>query len=158
MRRLIAVAAVLLAAPAAAHEVKTRTLVVEHPLVRASLGRAPNSAGYFVVRNDGGAADRLVGASCACAARVSLHSHASRNGVATMQPVAAVTVPAGGRVAFIPGGHHLMITGLKKRLEAGTVVTLTLRFERAGAVAVPFFVTARVEQELNAHRAPHQGH
>jgi hypothetical protein len=32
------------------------------------------------------------------------------------------------------------------------MANVTLRFERAGAVTVPFFVTARVEEELNAHR------
>ena len=151
-------AAALLAAPAAAHDVKTGELVIEHPLVRASLGRAPNTAGYFVVRNAGRTADRLVGASCACAARVLIHSQVVRNGVASMQPVEAVTAPPGGRVAFAPGGRHLMLMGLKKPLEAGTVVMITLRFERAGAVQAPFFVTARVEQELDAHRAPHHAH
>ena len=155
MRLALAFAAVLIAVPAAAHEAKKGEIVVEHPLARASLGQVPNTAGYFVVRNNGKAADRLVGAACACAARVELHSHTVRDGVASMQPVTAVAVPAGGTAVFAPAGHHLMIMGLKQRLEAGTVVPLTLRFERAGAVQVPFFVTARVEQELAAHRGGH---
>lgn len=158
--RLALVAAVMLAAaPAAAHEVKKGAITIEHPLVRASLGRAPNTAGYFVIRNSGPAADRLVGASCACAGRVELHAHAVSNGVASMRPVTSVTAPAGGSAVFAPQGLHLMIMGVRKPLEAGTMVDLTLRFERAGAVTVPFFVTARVEQELNAHGkdpgAPH---
>ena len=148
---VVAVAAV----PAAAHEAKTGDLVIEHPLARASLGRVPNTAGYFIVRNKGGAPDRLLAAACACAAKVELHSHTVRNGVSSMQRVTAVAVPAGGAAVFAPAGHHLMIMGVKKPLEAGTVVPLTLRFERAGTVQVPFFVTARVEQELAAHRGGH---
>jgi len=146
------------AAPAAAHELKKGDLVVEHPLVRASLGRSPNTAGYFTVRNKGGSPDRLTAASCACAARVELHTHVVSNGVASMRPVASVTAPPGAAAVFAPGGYHLMIMGLKKPLEAGTVVNLTLRFERAGAVNVPFFVTARVEEELRSVRQGHHAH
>jgi hypothetical protein len=150
--RLALAALMLAAAPAAAHEVKKGEITVEHPLMRASLGRSPNSAGYFVVRNSGKGADRLLGASCACAARVEMHAHTMSDGVASMRPVASVVAPAGGSAVFAPQGHHLMIVGLKKPLEAGTMANVTLRFERAGAVTVPFFVTARVEEELNAHR------
>ena len=155
-RTLLAAAAYAgLAAAAYAHEVKKGDLVVEHPLARASLGRVPNTAGYFIVRNTGRTPDRLVGASCACAARVELHGSVVRNGVASMQRVTAVAIPAGGAVVFAPTANHLMIMGLRKPLEAGTMVPITLRFERAGAVQVPFFVTARVEQELAAHRGEH---
>ena len=161
MRLALAAALMLAAAPAAAHEVKKGTITVEHPLVRASLGRAPNTAGYFVIRNGGKTPDRLLAASCSCADRVELHAHTVSDGVASMRPVASVTAPAGGSAVFAPQGHHLMIMGLRKPLESGTMVDLTLRFERAGAVTVPFFVTKRVEEELNSHRkggADHQGH
>ena len=155
MRSLYLAALMLVAAPAAAHEVKKGPITVEHPLVRAPLGRAPNTAGYAVIRNAGPAADRLLGASCACAAKVELHSHVMRGQVAEMRPVGSVQIPAGGHAVFAPAAHHLMITGLKAPLEAGAMVNLTLRFERAGSVVVPFFVTARVDQELNAHRGHH---
>ena len=147
----VASAVLALAAPAAAHEVRKGDMVVDHPLARASLGRVPNTAAYFVLKNQGRAPDRLLGASCACAAKVELHQHVMKGAVASMAPVASVVVPAGGQVAFAPGGHHAMLTGLKRPLEAGTMVELTLRFERAGAVKVPFFATSRVEQELTAH-------
>ena len=154
-----AVSSLLLAAPASAHEVKKGDITVEHPLVRASLGKAPNTAAYAVLKNAGPSPDRLLGAFCACAKRVELHGHVMRGQVAEMRPVAAVPVPAGGQAALAPRGHHLMIFGLKRPLEAGTMVNLTLRFERAGAVTVPFFVTSRVEQELKAHsEGRHEAH
>jgi copper(I)-binding protein len=156
---IAAASALLIGASASAHEVKKGDLTVEHPLVRASLGKAPNTAAYAVVKNVGARSDRLLGASCACAARVELHSHVMRGQVAEMRSVAALPVPAGGQVALAPRGHHLMIFGLKRPLEAGTMVNLTLRFERAGAVTVPFFVTSRVEQELKAHtEGRHEAH
>jgi len=53
--------------------------------------------------------------------------------------VAKVEVAPGARVELKPGSYHLMLIGLKRTLAPGQTVTLTLRFERAGAL------TARAE-------------
>jgi hypothetical protein len=153
--RSLALAAVLLAAaaPASAHEAKKGDMVVNHPILRASLGKSPNTAGYLTLQNKGKTADRLVSASCACAAKVEVHGMKSEAGRMVMRPAGPVAIPAGGQVAFRPGGLHLMVTGLKAPLEAGTLVPMTLTFEKAGAVQAPFFATARVEEELKAHGA-----
>lgn len=159
MRSLLLPIAALAAAPAAlaeAHQVKSGTLVIVDPVVRASLGRVPNTAAYFVVKNNGRKADRLLGAACACAARADLHTTVQAGAVARMRPLAGVVVPAGGQTAFAPGGDHLMLTGVKRPIAPGAVVTLTLRFERAGLVTAPFRATARVEEALaGARRATH---
>lgn len=157
MRNALIAAALLLApaAPAAAHEVKAGAVAVVHPVMRASIGRTPNAAAYFTLRNSGPTADRLLSASCACAAKVEVHTMSMANGTMIMRPAGAVTVPAKGQVAFAPGGLHLMLTGLKGRAEAGTTLPLVLRFERAGSVTVPVFVTANVEAEIAKHAGDH---
>jgi copper(I)-binding protein len=114
-------------------------IMVMKPEARASLGNVPTSAAYGMIHNMGGA-DRLVGAACACAAKVTMHSTVTTGGVARMIEDKAVDVPAGGMVTFSPGGRHLMLTGLKAPLRAGTKAPLTLRFEKAGAVEVVFDV------------------
>ena len=43
-------------------------------------------------------------------------------------------MPPGARVELKPGGYHLMLIGLKQALGPGQTVTLTLVFERAGAI------------------------
>lgn len=144
--------AVVLAAPAAAHEARKGTVAIDHPIVRASLGRAPNTAAYFTIRNTGRTPDRLVGASCACAAKVELHMHDMTGGVMRMKPVRAIAAPAGSSVALSPGGRHaVMLTGLKTPIEPGTMVEMVLMFERAGAVKAGFFATRDVEREMTAH-------
>lgn len=161
MRTLaVLLAACALATPAGAHELRKGSLVIDHPLVRASLGRAPNTAAYLTIRNTGKTPDRLVGASCRCAAKVELHAHDMAGGVMRMRRVSAIPVPAGGAVAFTPGeGHALMVMALKRPIEPGTMVELTLRFERAGPVKAGFFATRDVEREMNSHgrgaSAPH---
>ena len=126
-------------------------LTVAQPEVRASLGNAPTAAAYLTVRNAGGAPDRLVGAECDCAAMVMAHNTIVDDGVARMAHEPAVTIPAGGVVAFQPGGLHLMMTGLKAPIRAGTQVTITLRFEESGPMPVVF--TA-----VDTPSAAHAGH
>ena len=44
--------------------------------------------------------------------------------------------PAGKKVEMKPGGYHIMLLNLKRDLEAGQVVNLTLQFRKAGKVHV----------------------
>ena len=58
------------------------------------------------------------------------------SGMIGMARVAQVTCPAGGRLAFAPGGYHLMITGLHRALAAGDTLELDLVFAHAGTIVV----------------------
>ncbi len=60
-----------------------------------------------------------------------------------MMPAGQVTVPAHGSLSFAPGGYHLMIMGAKG-LADGSTATVTLKFQRAGTVVVPFRVQAKI--------------
>ena len=152
---LLAAAALLVAAPAlAAPAVSKGPITVSRAEVRASLGRAPNTAAYAVIRNGGYGPNRLVAASCACATRIELHSVRVLNGVAEMRPAPTLSIPAGSELALRPGGQHLMIFGLKAPLQAGSTVKLTLRFEHGLRVDVPFTVTS----QPGAAADPHAGH
>ena len=94
------------------------------------------SAAYFVIVNDGDAADALVGASADVAGTVELHETRVVNDVAQMAPVARVEIPAHGRVEFKPGGYHVMLMGLTHDLMQGETLKLTLQFEKSGAVTL----------------------
>jgi copper(I)-binding protein len=59
-----------------------------------------------------------------------------------MSPVSAVTVAPGGRLAFKPGGHHLMLVDLKQPLKQGERFKGILVFEKAGRIPVEFEVRA----------------
>lgn len=119
-------------------------ITVSGARLRPSMGDSHNTAGYLTVTNTGGAPDRLLSASCACAGRVEAHRSMSGGGMATMAPAGPVAVPAHGGVAFRPGGLHLMVMGLKAPLKEGAAQEMTLRFERAGAVKARFAVTSRI--------------
>lgn len=141
--RLIALAALAFAAPfsgAGAHEVKAGALTLSNLAMRASLGTNPNTAAYLTIANAGAKLDRLLSASCACAAKVETHATMNHGGVAMMHSAGPVAIPARGAVKLAPGGTHLMLTGLKSRLRPGGMQLITLRFERAGEVKAAFHV------------------
>ena len=109
-------------------------LVVESPWARESV--TPTGAAYLTVRNGGDRDDRLIGVASAVADRAELHGSAMEGGVMKMRPVEAVVVPAHGEAALEPGGLHVMLMGLKGRLEEGGSFALTLEFEHAGTIEV----------------------
>lgn len=157
IRRSLIIASTLLAiacVPAAAHTVTQGDLALSDLEVRASLGVNPNTGGYMVVDNKG-EADVLVGASCTCAKRVELHTMSHDGGVMRMNKVDSFAVPARGRLALRPGGNHLMLMGTKGQLKAGTEVRMTLKFRRAGTVTANFHV---VTAPKPAAADPHAGH
>ncbi len=109
----------------------------------ASAGAARAGAVYMEIRNRGAGADRLVGASTPAAAAAELHTHVATGDVVRMRRIGGVDVPAGGAVRLAPGGRHVMLIGLRRKLTAGGRLSLTLVFDRAGPVAVEVEVRAR---------------
>jgi copper(I)-binding protein len=102
------------------------------------------SAAYFTVRNGTGEADMLIGASTDAAGATELHTSMpasdGESGMMTMMPVERVEVPAGGEVAFEPGGYHVMLFDLQQELVVGDHFTMTLHFAVAGDVDVDVHV------------------
>ncbi|MEC9345796.1 MAG: copper chaperone PCu(A)C [Pseudomonadota bacterium] len=131
---------VVVAAVAIAHEYVAGSIAVDHPWARASIGRAPNSAAFLTIENRGDEPDALLGVEGTIAGRLELHTHINDGGVMMMRPVDRIEVPAHSTVSLEPGGMHIMLIGLKRKLEDGERVPLVLVFEKAGRVAVELAV------------------
>ncbi|MDH3240659.1 MAG: copper chaperone PCu(A)C [Alphaproteobacteria bacterium] len=118
------------------HGAKGQGIAVEVPWARATPGRSANGAAYFTVTNRGPSGDRLIGASSSAAGRVELHTHIHDKGVMRMRKLDGVVLAPGVSVTFRPGGHHVMLVGLKAPLRKGGTFPLTLRFEKSAPVTV----------------------
>ena len=98
----------------------------------------------LVVDNGTATDDLLVGASSPDAESVTIHrSVVDSAGRAVMVEAPAVPIAARSTVRFDPGGLHVMLTGLRRTLEVGDTVPVTLRFRHAGAVRVRAEARAR---------------
>jgi copper(I)-binding protein len=132
---VVASIALAVAAPAA-DTAKVGDIAIDQPWARASLGNAPNSAAYMILQATGATPDRLIGGSTPAAAKVELHTHIMDGGVARMRPIDAIEVAPGEPTVLEPGGAHIMLQGLTRKLEAGSTMPLTLVFEHAGEVTL----------------------
>ena len=124
---LLALAAAL-AAPAALAE----GLTVTNSWSRSTPPGAKVGVVYFTLKNDTKKSDRLLKLSAPVAEKIEVHRTEVLVGIARMREVAVLHVDAGQTLEFRPGGMHVMLTGLKKPLVAGTSYELDLLFEVAG--------------------------
>lgn len=84
------------------------------------------SAAFMTLRNDGAQPIAIVAAASDAADRAELHNHRLIEGRMYMEKVVRLEVPAHGEQALQPGGYHLMLFGLKRPLQAGQQVGITL--------------------------------
>jgi periplasmic copper chaperone A len=126
---------------AQSQEVKVGDLVISQPWSRAAPQGAEAASSYLTIENKGTAADRLVAASTDVAEKVGIEQISSVGGAMTVQPVdGGLGISPGEKVVLAPGGYRLALSKLKSRMKNGSKVSITLQFEKAGQVSVPFDV------------------
>jgi len=111
-------------------------LVAKNAWVRLVPSVAQNTAAYMLVRNVGADDVKLIGVTCDVAASADLHGMRMDDNRMVMFPLQEVNVPAGGEVAFAPGGMHMMLMGLKHSLKEGDVIEIVLHVSNGESLAV----------------------
>ena len=83
---------------------------------------------------------------------VEIHlSSVDDKGVATMEKVDGVKVPADGAAELKPGSYHIMLIGLKEPLTDKENVEIVLDFENAGKITVNAPVKGMDKQSQGDH-------
>lgn len=102
------------------------------------MAAVPNnpSAAYFTVR--GGPEDvQLISVSSTVAIRSEMHeTMAGHQGMASMQPIKSVPVPAGGEVKFEPGGKHVMFWNINPGIKPPKTMPLVFAFSNGERIEV----------------------
>jgi copper(I)-binding protein len=135
-KSLLALAAMLapMLAVTACHRGPARAQVrIERAWVRLPAIPGGEGAGYLTARSS--LSDQLLAVS-APGARITLHQTMSEGAMTAMKPLASVDLPAGEKIAFAPGGLHLMIAGLDPTLRRHDRIALIFRFKAAPPVTV----------------------
>lgn len=154
-RLMTAAALVLMAQTPAlrAQQAAPAAIEVTQAWSRATPGGAPVGAGYLALTNRGAETDRLIGGSSDVAARIEVHEMSMDNGVMKMRELPnGLEVKPGASVELKPGGHHLMLMGLKRPLKEGERFKAQLEFAKGGKAEVEFVV-----QGMGASMAPAAG-
>lgn len=116
---LMAIAVVALGTAAAADEIEVRDAWIRQPPPGA------NAAAYLTIENRSEVARNLTGVRSDAAERIELHRTVVEGGVARMEPVESIEIPAGGRLVLEPRALHLMLIQ-PGPLADGDEVSLTL--------------------------------
>ena len=125
----------LTATVAIADDFKTGNIIISDPMIRLTISNRP-AAGFMVINNAGNTQDRIISATSPAAQRIELHTHTMKDGIMRMRPVKGVDIPAKSQVAFKSGGYHMMVFGLKPTVKPGDKISITVFFEKTGALEI----------------------
>ncbi|MGB1271548.1 MAG: copper chaperone PCu(A)C [Endozoicomonas sp.] len=128
-------------------------VMVSDEYVRLAPPVAANSAGYLTIRNHEKETITLKSIDSEIALRTEIHGHTMKDGVMKMFRVdGGLPIKPGQNLELKPGGYHIMLMGLKKPLEEGSKVNVTLHFSDGDAVDLKLPVREMV------HSAAESGH
>jgi periplasmic copper chaperone A len=103
---------------------------------RASHDVSNRSAVYMSLETAGEQPDRLLAAETSAAETAELRTYWLEGCFAHRPPVEAIELSSGARTVLDPGGLHIMLSGLQRKLVDGETIALSLRFEKAGTVRI----------------------
>jgi periplasmic copper chaperone A len=115
------------------HALKMAPVAVQSGWARASISK--NGAAYAEIVNNGKTADRLIAVKSPAARRVELHTHIMDGNIMRMRRVeGGIAIAPSKSVTMKPGGNHIMLMGLHKKLVAGEQFPITFVLEKAGEI------------------------
>ena len=101
---------------------------IDGAYARASIPNVPNSAAFFVIKNNSDKDIAITSANSDAAQKNELHTHIKENKMMKMMKIEKLVVPAKSSLELKSGGDHVMLMGLKKELKAGDEINLELSF------------------------------
>ncbi len=99
-----------------------------------------NGVVYFLLENHTAETHEVLAAVSDVAETVEIHESQLSGDVMQMRRLESVSIGPGAEVIFEPGGLHIMLIGLKKDLQIGDEIELTLQFRNFDDISVPVSV------------------
>jgi len=93
-------------------------------------------AGYLTIKNISDKTLDLITASSPDFEKIEFHSTKMEDGIASMQKIDVIVIPASSEFSFSPGEYHLMLFNGKKALKEGDSVPLELTFSDGQTISI----------------------
>ena len=110
-------------------------LTISAPWVREAPPGAAAMAAYMILKNPGTTEQILTAISSPISDNIQMHNTVHNNGVASMVQQPTLSIPAGGQLAFAPGGYHIMIMD-PTPLKVGDKAPFTLQLQDGSTITV----------------------
>jgi copper(I)-binding protein len=116
-------------------------------------------AAYLTIVNRSDTDQLIVGVESPDYERAELHSSSIKDGRNEMRPLDRIAVPANQRIAFEPGGMHLMLIDPKRAYAVNDRIRFVLRLQDGERVEASAVVRRREQgREPEQHRHGHGDH
>ena len=140
--KILALCAVIVVALLAARVAGAQPVVeINDAWVRATVPGQQVAGAYLTIRS--ARAAKLIGIESPVAKSAEIHSMSNTGGVMKMRKLDGLALPAAERVRLEPGGNHIMLFEIKRQLQPGEKVPITLVIEEHGKRK-----TVKVEAEV----------
>ena len=106
-----------------------KDLSVDAPYVREVPPGVMTSASFLTLKNDTDKAIALIKVHSDVAKNIELHEHTHKDGMMEMRQVNRINIPAHGETVLKPGGYHIMLIGLTRKIKSGDKVEIELEFD-----------------------------
>jgi periplasmic copper chaperone A len=149
---LLLLAVALAPSAASAHSHKKKGLEAVHPWTPAKIeDNVANIPVYMKLRNTAGAPERLLSATSTVADKIDLIEPRTVGSMVLPTVAVALSVPADGELVLSAGGPHLLLGGVKQRLDPYDSFKITLVFEKAGQMEIEVMVEEAAATEPHKH-------
>lgn len=121
---------ILFAFPAAAEtqsKLATGKIEIKAAWARASVSK--NGAAYLTIHNHGNRGQLLTGAKTPVAQKVEIHTHIMDGQIMRMRKIDSIGIAPNKSIKMAPGGIHLMLLNLERKLQKGEEFPLAIKFE-----------------------------
>lgn len=112
------------------------TVNIITPYVRAMPPGQKITTAFLQIENTSDSAKSLIAAKSDVSEFTELHAHTMENGMMKMGQVKNIDIPAKSTIALETGGYHIMLINLKKDLQVGQKVKITLIFKDGSNIAI----------------------
>ncbi len=106
-----------------------KDISVDSPYVREVPPGQMTSASFLTLTNSTDKEISLIKVTSDVAKNIELHEHIHEDGMMSMRQVTKVLIPANGKITLKPGGFHIMLIGLTRKIKAGDIIDLGLEFD-----------------------------
>jgi copper(I)-binding protein len=134
MKRLVPIAAVLLALSGCGGAPDEPAATVENPFVTLPAVPGRPGAAYFTIRGNRPA--RLTAIASPQIGRIELHESMEAGGMSRMAPLHNPAFGPDAPLVFAPGGRHAMLYDIPPSVQAGRHLALTFSFDQLPPVTI----------------------
>lgn len=107
----------------------SKDIQIKDPYVREVPPNQTISASFMTLINNTESDIALLKVTSNIAKSIELHEHTHNKGIMQMRQVSKIIIPANNSKKLQPGGFHIMLFGLQRKIKAGEKVNLILEFD-----------------------------